>query len=174
MSGYFSMSENSVLLHFTFIAFIVFIFRVPSPDPPLILIVWQILIKINYYWCINFVLLKSYLYIIHTSKTFSSISTVKGKSSLIATVALNALDDSLHLGVLPKTGCWPAGLCMYSSQVHPRLGGGHNDSFLWISAPKNRKQISFTKILALVSFFCKKVQYFFYFTSFFSIYGKCR
>ena len=152
MSGYFSMSENSVLLHFTFIAFIVFIFQVPKSRPTTntYSIVWQILIKINYYLCINFVLLKSYLYIIHTSKTFSSISTVKGKSSLIATVALNALDDSLHLGVLPKTGCWPAGLCMYSSQVHPRLGGGHNDSFLWISAPKNRKQISFTKILALV------------------------
>lgn len=152
MSGYFSMSENSVLLHFTFIAFIVFIFQVPKSRPTTntYSIVWQILIKINYYLCINFVLLKSDMYIIHTSKTFSSISTVKGKSSLIATVALNALDDSLHLGVLPKTGCWPAGLCMYSSQVHPRLGGGHNDSFLWISAPKNRKQISFTKILALV------------------------
>ena len=40
-----------------------------------------------------------------TSKTLSSMSTVKGKSSLMATVALKALEDSLHLGVLPKTGC---------------------------------------------------------------------
>ena len=68
-----------------------------------------------------------------TSRTFNSISTVSGKSSLMATVALKAREDSLHLEARPSTGCWPAGLWMYSDQVTSLLGGGLKDSFLLIS-----------------------------------------
>ena len=56
-------------------------------------------------------------FIFLTSKTSKSISTVSGNSSLIATVALKPLEDSLHTGLRPRLGYSPHGEEMYSSQV---------------------------------------------------------
>ena len=54
----------------------------------------------------------------------SSISTERGNSSLMATVALNALEDSLKTGFLPSVGCSPGGQDAYSGHVTLADGGG--------------------------------------------------
>ena len=87
-----------------------------------------------------------------TSRTFSSISTVRGKSSLMATVALKALDDSLHLGVRPRTGCWPGGLWMYSDHVTFLFGGGCKVSFLLAWKKKSKLLLMYGDLTKIRSY----------------------
>ena len=61
------------------------------------------------------------------------MSTVNGKSSLMAMVALKLFDDSLHTIDRPRMG--QSAELMYSGQVMPHGGGGGNDSFRGNSSP---------------------------------------
>jgi hypothetical protein len=72
----------------------------------------------------------------HTSKTLSNISTVKGNSSLIATVALKVFLDSLHRCSRPKQGGSPGEESMYVCHDISGSAGGFKEFFLVDSEPK--------------------------------------
>ena len=59
-----------------------------------------------------------------TSRTANSMSTFMGKSSDMATVALNCLLLAFATTLLPRVGGLPGTLDWYSAQVTPEFGGG--------------------------------------------------
>jgi hypothetical protein len=68
-----------------------------------------------------------------TSKTESNMSTVRGKSSLMAMVALKLLDESLQTMGRPRMG--HSMELIYSDQFIRLGGGGGKDSFRGNSSP---------------------------------------
>ena len=77
-----------------------------------------------------------------TSRRLSSISMESGNSSLMATMALNALEDSLQTGFRPRVGCSPGGQDAYSDHVTKPDGGGGRLS-LWANTSSGNSQGSF-------------------------------